>query len=589
MIHHQLQDMVERVLIPALQIVTSAVHKFTPEQRLALSWRLVDTAIAIMLHAGRDLGLKHVISWCKTIVSYCIMCLQPVSEQSGDAADLDFLRNVFSLQLCAYIYTNLCQLLGQINLREKLASFDRFEDLVCLDMPEVPVRCCSFQGERRVHFPESVSRHKRAISLDTSQDKLPMRKSMLSETDSFEVDSSLPDVLLEYDVVEMDDIPDGSAAPSPGPSKRTRQSSAIKLRDKWQAAWTEYWQDAVHRQPARARPAFQFQNRLLQAFGGHTSGIKCATAASGNELTILTGSRDKSVRVWSLEHLRSEESWTPSIAKGRCRHVYAYHNKPVTALLALPHSNLIASTDGSLHLWDVTKGVTQRTFALSRQSVTALECSSSSPVLYAGSSDGYVSLIDSRTSNELNGRWKAMPTMLPNGPYLSNGQSLQTPLERQVIASMRRNGDQLLVASVNSRLASLDARMGMIDSYGHLPVSEVTAISLAPGAGPSTILLHGAHRLHLHDLLASQQQTVECSYDGIGDIHDFAWMNQDLIGISSSRLGVLSGTSLGNDKGASIKVKALVAGSSSLSCVAALPLLQAVVVCTDGGGVSVVY
>jgi hypothetical protein len=66
-------------------------------------------------------------------------------------------------------------------------------------------------------------------------------------------------------------------------------------------------------------------------------------------------------------------------------------------------------------------------------------------------------------------------------------------------------------------------------------------------------------------------------------------MNQDLIGISSSRLGVLSGTSLGNDKGASIKVKALVAGSSSLSCVSSLPLLQAVVICTDGGGVSVVY
>lgn len=76
---------------------------------------------------------------------------------------------------------------------------------------------------------------------------------------------------------------------------------------------------------------------------GHKAAVK-ALAVSDGEHFFLSGSRDKTVKVWSL---RNQGVGSMSVAP---QLTYSGHQKPVVAVELLEETDTVASCDGTLHV-----------------------------------------------------------------------------------------------------------------------------------------------------------------------------------------------------------------------------------------------
>ncbi|XP_043859827.1 WD repeat-containing protein 81 [Dromiciops gliroides] len=116
--------------------------------------------------------------------------------------------------------------------------------------------------------------------------------------------------------------------------------------------WLAYWQYEIGVSQHDAH--FHFHQIRLQSFLGHSGAVKCV-APLGNEDFFLSGSKDRTVRLWPLYNCGDGTCETAP------RLIYTQHRKSIFHVSQLEASQQVVSCDGTVHVWDPFTGKTVRT------------------------------------------------------------------------------------------------------------------------------------------------------------------------------------------------------------------------------------
>lgn len=111
--------------------------------------------------------------------------------------------------------------------------------------------------------------------------------------------------------------------------------------------WLAYWQYEIGVSQHDSR--FHFHQIKLQSFSGHLGAIKCV-APLGTEDFFLSGSKDKTVRLWPLYNCGDGTSEVEP------RLTYTQHKKSVFYVGQLEAAQQVVSCDGTVHVWDQFTG-----------------------------------------------------------------------------------------------------------------------------------------------------------------------------------------------------------------------------------------
>lgn len=74
----------------------------------------------------------------------------------------------------------------------------------------------------------------------------------------------------------------------------------------------------------------------------HKGAIKCLSVSDGEHF-FISGSKDKTVKIWSLRN----QGHASAVG---CQLTYSGHQKPVVAVELLERTDTVASCDGALHV-----------------------------------------------------------------------------------------------------------------------------------------------------------------------------------------------------------------------------------------------
>lgn len=125
--------------------------------------------------------------------------------------------------------------------------------------------------------------------------------------------------------------------------KRELPRSAHGLSGNWLAYWQ--YEIGVSQQDAH----FHFHQIRLQSFPGHSGAVRCVAPLGGEDF-FLSGSKDRTVRLWPLYNAGDGTSETAP------RLVYAQHRKGVFFVGQLEAPQHVVSCDGALHVFDPFTG-----------------------------------------------------------------------------------------------------------------------------------------------------------------------------------------------------------------------------------------
>lgn len=153
--------------------------------------------------------------------------------------------------------------------------------------------------------------------------------------------------------------------------------------------WLAYWEHEIGRADKDVR--FNFKQIKLQTFAGHTHSVKSLYVLD-NENSFMSGSRDKTVKLWSL---RSQGDGN---AVSTCQWTYTAHRKSILAITFIESLRLAASCDSVVHIWDPFLGVNVCSLESAKYApVNVLKCMPApSTQMFAGTTDGTVKIVDGR-------------------------------------------------------------------------------------------------------------------------------------------------------------------------------------------------
>ncbi|KAK4874618.1 hypothetical protein RN001_013978 [Aquatica leii] len=331
------------------------------------------------------------------------------------------------------------------------------------------------------------------------------------------------------------------------------ENTARHLRGNWLA----YWEHEIGR--SEKDVMFNFKQIRLQSFNGHLNSVKCLYVLD-NENSFMSGSRDKTVKLWSL---RSQGDGS---SVSSCQWTYTAHRKSVLSLTFIESLRLVASSDSIVHIWDPYMGANIGHLESPKfPPVNVLKCMPApSSLLFAATTEGTIRVIDTRICNYV---YELKITLNPAG------------LIRCLAVSS--SGTWLATGQSSGHITVLDTRTGLVISTWRAHESEVLQLV---AYGENTLISSSLDQV----ISAWNVQDGRLKFHMRGatePVHCLNIYNNELIsGTTANRIGVH--TSIHSDASFSSTKLRSDAFKGLLTSMAILPLNRLLLLGADNGNIT---
>ncbi|XP_044733359.1 WD repeat-containing protein 81 [Chrysoperla carnea] len=323
------------------------------------------------------------------------------TEQTVQNKALLELKQIFTCELAYKTYIPLAQYLGKSTL-----------DVCLRNSPLVKELCFEYEQETNLSY-----------SLNDKLDIIHKSINCDQIAGSFESNVSLIGNRLE--IIDNDQYKNSYFL------SHKMENVSRHLRGNWLA----YWEHEIGRADKDIK--FNFKQIKLQTFQGHIGSVRSIYVLD-NENSFMSGSRDKTIKLWSL---RSQGDGT-SISQPQW--TYMGHKKSVLAITFLESLRLAVTCDSTVHIWDPFMGATISILDTRNSPVNLLKSMPApNSTLLAATTDGTVKIIDARLCSY------AQEYKVSTGP----GSIIRS-------LAISSNGNTLGIGHSTGNLSLLDLRSG---------------------------------------------------------------------------------------------------------------------------------
>ncbi|KAG0090334.1 hypothetical protein BGZ93_009359 [Podila epicladia] len=311
---------------------------------------------------------------------------------------------------------------------------------------------------------------------------------------------------------------------------------------------------------------FAFNDWKLQGLEGHTSVVR-VIGANEYQRVLATGSKDRTVKLWSLDIHRTIENPDYADAGSGCLMTYNGHRRGAVYDLhfatgggSFGTGDIVASCDGQIHLWEPETGKTRHHFMTGRTPVVTMAPIFRSRYIVAGLMDSTLSFLDSHTHANLH-TWRS------------------TSFLGVTIKVVTTNPSETLIASgfSNGTVTLLESRTGTLVGSWRASDNEITQMKFYT----NDILITSAPADHMVSLWNVQTLTLIKSIRGTSEIVSMEIFKDEIITMHYNNS--ISFTPINDDSLAYTSKFKSSAIRSSISCISILPMNQLLVLgCMEG-------
>ncbi|XP_025903730.1 WD repeat-containing protein 81, partial [Nothoprocta perdicaria] len=529
----------QEVLLPVLGSLTSPTVGFPSgaQARIVLCVKTISLIALICLRIGQEMVQQHLSDTVRNFfgafsllqelqeqgltaesLSSCEVPMMEVPLSNGqllalDPAVLMELQKVFSPEMAYITYIPFSCLLGDVirvvvpnhSLVEKLASLYQEnvnpKSLQVVNLEQTQSVASSEQDMRKAEpfssyhedthsgtFGSVLVGNRIQVPVDTQREGLGLLR-LSAVTDGFIPSSSSEENTLKQDLPRSTHMLCGN--------------------------WLAYWQYEIG--VSQHDPRFHFHQIKLQSFSGHSGAIKCVAPLSSEDF-FLSGSKDKTVRLWPLYNYGDGTSEVPP------RFTYSEHKKSVFYVSQLEASQHVVSCDGTVHIWDQFTGKLLRTFDELDSKVPITAVSTMPPPYHSisvASADSVLRFIDHRK------------------PGLQHEFRLASGVSAGLIRclAVSPNGRSVVAGFSSGFLVLLDTRTGLI--MRGWPAHEGDILQIKAAEGNVLISSSSDHSLTVWKEL--EQKPLHHYKSASEPIHAFdLYGNEVVTGTVANKIGVYS-------------------------------------------------
>lgn len=537
-----LQDLlIKGILYPIIRLISSFRQTFPhgKHSRCVIAWKLIDTIYLIGLRIGFEMTRKHL----STLLQRFFSCFDKAYEnhpfagkkstrfEGMDGAEgsgnpiremaLEEIKYVFTPELAYISYIHFCKLAGGIHMEQTLkneelirhlcAAHDSNLEIIFHPQKDIGLESSevSMKSHQRIpslgqddtivsgEFGKNVAVVGNRIDIHSCEDN--QLSNVKGNSNPYQLDGSKLTDIPKYDIDLL---------------RRRMDNTQRHLKGNWLL----YWEHEIGRSDKDYH--FNFKQIKLQSFIGHTGSVRTIHVLD-NENSFLTGSKDKTVKLWSLRSCGNGSTQTS------CQWTYTHHRKSVFAVAFLDSLRLVGSCDSTVHIWDPFVGSCIHQLDSSKGSIvtvlTAMPSPSSSFI--AATTSSTVRFLDARTCRYMH-EYKVSTgpaglircvTISPNGYWLAVGHSsgiisvldvrsgllFETWMghEGEILNLKAFNNNCFVSTSLDHSVSVWNAEEAKLKCYLRGPVEPVTCLSFHRG---EVITGTTANKIGVHSSIENQ-------------------------------------------------------------------------------------